>query len=167
MEGVVFKPVSSKADLEQARSIRKSVFVMEQGIPEEMEYDEYDTLDNSQSPAVHILAWHAAPATSETVTGGAATSGPRAVATGRLIVKGGGTGTLSRIAVLPKYRGCGLGRAVVKKLEEQARRLGIDYLSLQPHYYLEEFYGKLGYNTIPGAHSSVTGHPLITMEKWL
>ncbi len=172
MEGFVFRQVRSEADLEQAQFIRKAVFVSEQGIPEEMEYDEYDILDDSGPRVVHILAWEEQPAAVEAagdVPGEGETSAgkPAAVATGRLILKGDGAGTLSRIAVLKQYRGRGLGKAVVQKLEEQARELGLSYLSLQPHTYLEEFYGKLGYTPLPGAHSSVAGHPLITMEKWL
>jgi len=172
LEGFVFRQVRSEADLEQAQSIRKAVFVREQGIPEEMEYDEYDTLDALETRVVHILAWKERSAAVETAGGlpavGTAPAGnPSAVATGRLILKGAGVGTLSRIAVLKQYRGRGLGKAVVQKLEEQARELGLSYLSLQPHTYLEEFYGKLGYTPLPGAHSSVAGHPLITMEKWL
>ncbi len=158
----VFRQVKNEADLEQARSIRKAVFVMEQGIPEEMEYDEYDTCDDSESRVFHILAWAEGPTDS---TGKAVTSTPQAVATGRLIMKGQGAGTLSRIAVLKHYRGRGLGKAVVKKLEDEARRRGLNYLSLQPHVHLEKFYGKLGYQTIPGERSNVAGHPLITMEK--
>ena len=162
MEGFVFRQVRNEADLEQARSIRKAVFVKEQGIPEEMEYDEYDTYDDAESRVFHILAWAEGL---EAATGKPVTSAPQAVATGRLIMKGQGAGTLSRIVVLKHYRRRELGKAVVKKLEDEARRRGLNYLSLQPHVHLEEFYGKLGYHTIPGEHSSVAGHPLITMEK--
>lgn len=152
MEDFNLKPVRSEQELQKALAIRKAVFVMEQGIPEELEYDEYDSLN---AEAVHLLVWgREKPSSSQ-----------KAVATGRLILKAEGPASLSRIAVLRQHRGQGLGRAVVQRLEEHARRLGIAYLNLQPHYYLEEFYRKLGYSKIPGPRSNIAGHPLITMDK--
>ncbi|WP_408990399.1 GNAT family N-acetyltransferase, partial [Streptomyces shenzhenensis] len=38
------------ADLEACFAVRKQVFVVEQGVPEDLEYDEYDPV------AVHVLA---------------------------------------------------------------------------------------------------------------
>ena len=147
MDHFKMEEVQNSSDFESAREIRKTVFVLEQGIPAELEYDEDD------ARALHILCRQADTS--------------RAVATGRLIINENQCGTLSRIAVLKAYRGKGIGKEVVVTLEQKARERGVLYLSLQPHYYLEGFYGNLGYKKIPGRESGVAGHPLITMEKYL
>jgi predicted GNAT family N-acyltransferase len=131
--------------LEQARSIRHQVFVAEQGIPAELVDDGLDV------SALHVLALHdGAPA-----------------ATGRLTRSSEREGVLARIAVLPAYRGTGLGGRVVQCLEELARRESLAMLSLTPHHYLARFYGRLGYEAVPGSSTSVGYHALITMVKTL
>ncbi len=178
MDHFIMKVVRNSADLEQARAIRQAVFVREQGIPAELEYDE------DEARAQHVLCYRADTDT-DTDTARAelrnsdSSRAPfshadahenttlKAVATGRLIINDDHRGTLSRIAVLQDYRERGIGKKIVSTLEHMARERGVTYLSLQPHYYLEEFYGKMGYKKIPGRESNVAGHPLITMEKFL
>jgi predicted GNAT family N-acyltransferase len=149
--------VSAKdADFSQVKRIRVTVFVEEQHIPAEMEFDEEDPV------CLHVL--------------GKEDGVP--VAAGRLVPVGSRSGTnrgaaqeragnISRIAVLPEFRGRGYGKEVVRALENIARREGITYLYLHPHFYLEKFYSSLGYTTVPGEESSVAGHPLILMDKHL
>ena len=122
-------------------AIRRRVFVVEQGIPEELDDDGLD------DRALHVVVG----------------DGDRVVATGRLIVDGD-TGVLARIAVVPSHRGRGLGGRVVRRLEALAREHGARRVSLHPHQYLEAFYQRLGYHTVGG--TSVVGeHVLITMVK--
>lgn len=149
--------VSAKdEDFALVKRIRVTVFVDEQHIPAEMEFDEEDPV------CFHVL--------------GKEDGVP--VAAGRLVPVGSRSGTnrgdaqeqagnLSRIAVLPEYRGRGYGKEVVQTLENIARREGITYLYLHPHFYLEKFYSSLGYTTVPREESSVAGHPLILMDKHL
>jgi predicted GNAT family N-acyltransferase len=139
------KEVTSAAELQMAQQIRRQVFVEEQGIPAVLEYDDADSI------ATHVLAYQ----------------DNLAVATGRLLIGADGQGVLGRIAVLPAYRGCGLGGQIVRQLEAYAASNSVRRLLLHPHSYLETFYCALGYQTIPDSESSVGVHRLIAMEKWL
>ena len=73
-------------------------------------------------------------------------------------------GIISRVAVLPDYRGFGLGGQLVDALEEIARQRGLTEVTLEPHAHLEPFYSRLGFERISGT-SVVGNHELITMRK--
>jgi len=155
MPAITVDEATTPEALEQARIIRELVFAVEQGIPTELVND---GLDES---ARHVLVTHdGIPAATGRATfsswndGGARRHGG-----------GGREGILARIAVLPSYRGQGLGKRVVEYLEVLARRDGIVTLSLKPHHYLETFYAKLGYETVPDSFSTVGTYQLITMTK--
>ncbi len=140
---IIIEEVRTPEALRQAQAIREHVFVVEQGIPRELEHDGLD------AASIHVLAFDdGAPA-----------------ATGRLTISSDREGVLARIAVLPAYRGQGLGKRVVQHLEALARREGLATISLQPHQYLEDFYQKMGYTTVPGSFSTVGPHPLLMMTK--
>lgn len=142
---VYLKQISSAAELVQAQQIRHQVFVEEQGIPAELEYDEADRT------ATHVLAYQDA----------------RAIATGRLLIEEDKLGILGRIAVVAGVRGQGIGGQVVRQLEQCAVAAGVQRLILHPHAYLEKFYTALGYQTVAGGESTVGSHQLILMEKRL
>ena len=136
--------ITSAEDVAIAFLIRNEVFCCEQKIPAGLDQDGMDR------EAIHVLA----------------SSNERPVATGRLVVDRNGQGVAARIAVLRDYRSRGVGRLVVRKLEELAEDMGVRSLELHPHYYLEKFYSQLGYRTVSG--SEVVGtHRLITMTKEL
>ncbi|MCB0183292.1 MAG: GNAT family N-acetyltransferase [Caldilineaceae bacterium] len=139
------KQITSTAELGQAQAIRHQVFVEEQGIPAELEYDGADL------SAIHVLAYQ----------------GEDAVATGRLLLEPDGVGVLGRIAVIGPVRGQGIGGQVVRQLEQCAVAAGVQRLILHPHAYLEKFYTALGYQTIAGGESTVGAHRLLLMEKQL
>lgn len=129
-------------DLTQALEIRRKVFAEEQNIPAHLDSDGLD------DAAIHVIC----------------RDNGKAVATGRLFPGRNGSGVLSRIAVLPRYRGIGLGSSVVLKLELVAVAEGLKTLSLQPHKHLEVFYTNLGYRKVAGT-ATVGEHELITMCK--
>jgi predicted GNAT family N-acyltransferase len=74
------------------RAIRLAVFVREQGVPEDLEWDDAD------AQAIHLLAL-------------AETDGAP-VGTARLLP----TGQIGRMAVLPEWRGRGIGTALLREL---------------------------------------------------
>ena len=141
----IFQEAKTPEALQQARAIREQVFAVEQGIPAALVHDGLD------ASALHILAL----------------DDGTPIATGRLTLAPNGEGILARIAVLPAYRGRGLGKRVVQHLEALARREGLATVSLKPHHHLEAFYATLGYETVPGSYSTAGPHPLITMTKRL
>jgi len=133
---------SAKEDIAQAKRLRIEVFTHEQGIPAHLDDD---GLDES---SLHVLCRDAG----------------EVVGTGRLVIVDDVKGVLGRIAVRVNFRGSGLGRSIVKKLEAVAVAHNLTELSLQPHTHLENFYESLGYHTVPGKEF-VGDHELLTMEK--
>jgi predicted GNAT family N-acyltransferase len=81
-----------------ASPIRFTVFVEEQGVPFEIELDEYD------AACVHALAF----------------DGDQPVGTGRLLPDG----HIGRMAVLKEWRNRGVGALLLKALVEKARARG-------------------------------------------
>ncbi|WP_444995655.1 GNAT family N-acetyltransferase [Aliikangiella sp. IMCC44359] len=128
-------------ELKSAMNIRRDVFVYEQGIPEESDFDGED------EGAEHVLI----------------TVNNEAAATGRVIISKA-EAQISRIAVIAKYRSMGLGRKVVESLEAIAQKKGAKRFELHPHVYLQKFYEELGYQKTGGS-SQIAKHELITMIK--
>jgi predicted GNAT family N-acyltransferase len=141
--------VSSSEELETCQSIRHQVFVEEQMVPSDREYDGKD------DEAFHALC--------------VCSKRRQAVATGRVLLMPSNMANLGRIAVLPEFRRRGLGRRVVQELEVIAKSKGASRASLTPHYYLEEFYKGLGYARVAGDQLIHVNEQcqLITMEKIL
>ncbi|WP_377890721.1 GNAT family N-acetyltransferase [Alkalihalobacillus sp. R86527] len=138
--------IESEEQLKQAFEIRKTVFIDEQGTPEEEEYDAFDSL---QADAEHILIL----------------DGERAVGTGRWRLHDG-YGKLERICILPSYRKRGIGNKIVHTLEEFATKQGITKVKLHGQVQAETFYHKLGYKTVSDMFME-DGIPHILMKKAL
>ncbi|MEU5085853.1 GNAT family N-acetyltransferase [Streptomyces sp. NPDC021356] len=121
------------ADREACFSVRKEVFVVEQGVPEEIEYDDLDAV------ALHVLAVRddGTPlGTGRLLHGEAAagrTGGDAAV------------GSLGRLAVTAAARGLGVGVALVRALEDAARARGLTAMDLHAQTHALGFYERLGY----------------------
>ena len=113
--------------LKTAFAIRKQVFVEEQGVPLEDEFDQFDTLNGL---CEHILVHY----------------NDQPVGTGRLRVVDG-VGKLERICILKPFRKFGLGKVIIKSLEEIAEEKGVLQVKLHGQTHAEGFYKKLGYQT--------------------
>jgi predicted GNAT family N-acyltransferase len=105
-------------------SVRRAVFIQEQRIPEHEEWDDLDAV------VPHVLAWSSAWETKRDLVG-----------TGRLEP----TGKIGRVAVLPQYRGCGAGLAIMRKLVELACARGFTEVHLNAQTYARGFYEQLGF----------------------
>ena len=109
-----------------AYSIRKRVFIEEQGVPEEMELDEFDL------NARHALAY----ADSE------------CIGTARLVTLSGSAGSIGRIgrmAVLPRYRGQGTGKQLLEALLKASQSQGIKQVELHAQVTVIPFYEQSGF----------------------
>lgn len=118
--------ISNSNELEQAFSIRKKVFVEEQGVPLEDEFDQFDTLNGT---CEHVLAY-----IDEVPIG-----------TGRVRVLDG-KGKLERICILEPYRKFGVGKKIISSLEEISRDKGLWQVKLHGQSQAKGFYEKLGYS---------------------
>ena len=121
------------ADREACFTVRKEVFVGEQGVPEDIEYDAYDAV------AVHVLAVRedGVPLGTGRLLFGEAAAG-----------KTGGdasVGSLGRLAVTQAARGLGVGAALVRAIEDAARARGLDAVDLHAQTHALGFYERLGY----------------------
>ncbi|WP_393099323.1 GNAT family N-acetyltransferase [Streptomyces sp. LN325] len=121
------------ADREACFAVRKEVFVGEQGVSEDIEYDAYD------AGALHVLAVR---------------DDGTPLGTGRLLsgedaaAKTGGdprVGSLGRPAVTKEARGLGVGVALVGAIEDAARARGLTSVDLHAQTHALGFYERLGY----------------------
>lgn len=146
MGEILITRAETAAQIATAVSIQKRVFVTEQGIPLST------TADDNNDTAIHVLA----------------TDRGRGVGTARLNVSdtsGMRHGTIARVAVLPDYRGSGIGKRMVAELERIGEFARVETFWLCPHEYLEPFYANLGYQRVAEGDHRVAGHALITMRK--
>jgi len=105
---------------EEARAIRYTVFVEEQGVPVELEWDDFD------ATSVHAIARDA---------------NGQAQATARLLPDG----HIGRMAVLAAARGQGVGSQVLRALMECARQRGDASVVLNAQTHAAAFYARHGF----------------------
>ena len=130
----------SKAIPEDAKAIRKAVFVEEQGF-----HNEFDRTDDV---SLHIVAY----------------DGVEPVGVCRIFPDRNKTWTLGRLAVLKPYRGQHLGANLVAKAEETARNHGADRLTLHAQERVADFYKSLSYRDMD-IHDQDEGCPHMWMDK--
>ncbi|MDB5958274.1 YbgC/FadM family acyl-CoA thioesterase [Ramlibacter sp.] len=130
---------------EDARRIRTEVFVHEQGIPVELEWDEAD------AHAVHAVAYNRLG---------------QAVATGRLLPSEGGVAKIGRMAVHRVLRGGGVGEQVLRALALQAQQRGDRAIELHAQRTARGFYARLGFQQ-HGDPYEEAGIPHLTMTSAL
>ncbi|MBU3608943.1 GNAT family N-acetyltransferase [Polynucleobacter wuianus] len=118
---IFLKPWSEAST--EAFCIRRTVFVEEQQVPEDLELDEYDPL------ATHALAYF----------------DELCVGTARLVDLGDGHAQIGRMAVLAHFRGKGIGKQILEKLLLAAKVRGFSTLILHSQLSVMPFYEKLGF----------------------
>jgi YbgC/YbaW family acyl-CoA thioester hydrolase len=128
-----------------ARRIRTEVFVNEQRIPAELEWDEAD------ETAVHAVAYNRLG---------------QPLATGRLLPAEAGTAKIGRMAVHQVLRGCGFGERVLRTLAGAAQQRGDRAIELHAQRTAREFYARLGFEA-RGEPYEEAGIPHITMTSAL
>ena len=101
----------------------------EQGVPAEIELDEFDTAPDT----VHAVALHDGVI----------------IGTGRLLADVDGKGPhVGRMAVEQDRRRAGVGGLVLTFLEDQGRALGFPQITLHAQEYVKSFYAGHGYREV-------------------
>jgi len=126
---------------EGLRLVRRAVFIVEQGIPEDMEWDELDAVYK------HAIA--------EDSTGAA-------IGCGRLLPDG----HIGRLAVLSGWRGRGVGAALLRELVGLARARGLPRAILNSQTQAMPFYARHGF-VADGDEYLEAGIPHWTMTRAL
>ena len=120
----LLKVKASDVIFNQAKAIRTQVFVEEQGVPELLEYDGYE------STSSHFLVFDQ----------------EKAVATARWRQTTDGI-KLERFAVLPTYRGKGVGRFLVQQMIQEVKSLS-DCIYLNAQIQVVPFYEQLQFERV-------------------
>jgi predicted GNAT family N-acyltransferase len=128
---------------EDARKIRQTVFVEEQGYEHEFVNDDDDCW-------CLVLYFNGTP-----------------IATGRIKEVDPETYRIGRVAVLKEFRGKKVGTYVLKFLETKIRTLGGRKVILGAQIDKRGFYEKCGYHASEGEIFFDEGHPHLWMEKSL
>ena len=116
---IEIRPADFKKDFELLKFIRETVFVEEQSVPLELEWDEHD------QTAYHLLAF----------------DNNTAIATARIL----DNGKIGRMAVLPDWRHQGIGTSMLKQLVDKAIQLGLEQVTLSAQVSAIPFYEPLGF----------------------
>lgn len=137
------RPAESAKDIDTCLRLRWTVFVEEQNVPPSQEVDAHDRAD-----AVHALA---------------ALDGVPC-GTGRFVFVAPGVAKIQRMAVIDDVRKRGVGRALLRFLEAEARRRGASQLILWAQTQARAFYEKEGY-AARGGEFDDAGIPHVEMHK--
>ena len=144
MNKLVYKLVTSDEELQDALEVRRQVFVREQRIAEDLEYD---GLDNE---ALHIVV----------------KDGERVIATARVLFPIASQAKIERMAVLKSYRRRGVGTGIMAFLNEELRSRQIKHIVLHAQWAVISFYKSCGFKeTGLPFMEAVIKH--IKMEKWI
>jgi predicted GNAT family N-acyltransferase len=114
------RPVNWNVSRDKLRAVRRAVFIDEQRVPEELEWDDAD------ERAYHVLA---------TDDEGAP------IGTGRLQLDG----QIGRMAVVREWRRRGVGRKILMTLVDLARKEGCSVARLHAQTHALEFYARQGF----------------------
>ena len=109
-----------RAESELPTRVRRAVFIEEQGVPETLEWDEWD------ERSVHVIA--------QTLDG-------EPIGTGRLLPDA----SIGRMAVLASCRGQGVGSALLACLLGVARARGEQLVRLSAQTHAMPFYARFGF----------------------
>ncbi|CAD5109428.1 GNAT family N-acetyltransferase [Zestomonas carbonaria] len=104
------------------RRIRETVFIAEQSVPPELEWDDED------AHAVHFLAL----------------DGDYAIGTARLLPDG----HIGRVSVVKDYRGLKVGEALMTAVIAEAERRGLTRQMLSAQVHAAPFYERLGFSIV-------------------
>nr|WP_090841031.1 GNAT family N-acetyltransferase [Alkalicoccus daliensis] len=141
---MIVKKAVTESTLKDVYQVRRTVFIEEQGVPASIEIDE------REEEAVHFILYE------DGIPSGAA----------RLRVVHG-AGKAERVCILLSKRGRGLGRHLMKAMEEEAESQGLEFLKLNAQVQAEPFYLQIGYEVISEEPFLDAGIKHVTMQKKL
>ena len=127
-----------RKDIDEIRRIREAVFIAEQSVPPELEWDADD------ADAVHFLAFE----------------GDFPIGTARLLP----SGEIGRVSVLKDWRGLKVGDKLMETVIGVAEQRGQTRQFLSAQVYAAPFYERLGFNIVSEEFLEV-GIPHVDMVR--
>lgn len=119
------KIVENNRELKEAYLVRKKVFVIEQNVPESLEWDKYD------DTALHVIC-----KVDESIVG-----------TGRIVFLNDAA-KIGRVAVLKSYRNQGIGKMIIQFLIEESKKREKKTIFANVQIRAQKFYEKLGFKRV-------------------
>ena len=144
MEKFSYKLAVSDRDLKGALEARRKVFVEEQGISEDLEFDNHDR------EALHIVV----------------KDRERVIGTARVIFLNANQAKIERMAILKPFRRKGIGRRIISFLNEELKNRHIEEVFLHAQYSVVAFYQSCGFKEI-GSPFREVGIKHVKMQKQL
>ncbi len=120
MDAIEIKRASFIRDFAELCHVREQVFIKEQGVPSDLEWDGLD------QNAIHLLA---------------VTPSQEAVGTVRML----NDGHIGRMAVLDEWRNQGIGRQLLQQIIDVARQRGLEQVFLAAQTTAIDFYSRYGF----------------------
>jgi len=136
MSEIDIKTVNFDLNFSDIEKIRTAVFIQEQNVPIELEWDEFD------NDSTHILAYY----------------NNKAVGTARLL----DDGHIGRMAVLKAYRNRNIGKNMLKYILDIAQAKSIALIELSAQDHAVDFYKKYGFTVTSDVYMDA-GIPHYTM----
>ena len=132
---VTVRLVSLQSELDACLRLRWTVFVEEQQVPPSEERDGHDHLPRADDPLspIHALAEVLSPR-----------GQPVPAGTGRVTWQADGVAKIQRMAVVDDARKLGVGRALLRFLEQEARARGAQPFTLGAQVHARGFYEREG-----------------------
>ena len=144
MDDITFKLVTNDEELRGAFEVREQVFIQEQSVPEDLEYDGYD------DEALHMVV----------------KDDNRVIGTARVRFPATNQAKIERIAILKPFRRRGIGSNVISFLKEELRSKQIEHVVLHAQCVVTAFYKSCGFEET-GLPFWDAGIKHIEMQLWL
>jgi predicted GNAT family N-acyltransferase len=144
MGNITFKIAATKDELRQSLAVRRTVFIEEQQIAAEEEYDGQD------EAALHFIAL----------------DGAQVIGTARLRFSAAASAKIERMAVLKPFRQQGIGRGILVCIEQELKNRHISQAVLHAQTTAAPFYRACGFKET-GSIFQEAGIPHIKMSKQL
>lgn len=129
MNNIEIYKAKNEEILKRCLKIRDSVFIVEKGVPKEIEVDQYDSLNER---CAHFMVRY-----QNTDAG-----------TVRCLNISEDTLKIQRFCILKEYRNSGLGREVLGYIENEYKKQGFATVEMDAKYEVYGFYEKCGYRKV-------------------
>jgi len=144
MGKLIYKLVASDRELKDAFDVRRQVFAEEQGISEDLVFDDHD------DEALHIVV----------------KDGERVIGTARVLFLDDNQAKLERMAILKPFRSKGIGKRIISFLKGELASRQVEQVVLHAQYGVVAFYRSCGFEEC-GLPFWEAGMKHIRMQKQL